>query len=125
MRESKVNGTRKAAGPRVEEPEGRGQKPVAAAKQDGLLPESLLAGNNSVRPIPAARPRNPVVRASVFGPSPTRTRAWFTGRCRQCGTHVFGYVAAVGDFPVRRRLSCGHKAIVVTARLYRSPGGER
>lgn len=114
--------SRNVAGPRGEDPEGRSQEPVTAAKQDGLLPESLLAGNNVVRPSPPANRPTPVVRASVFGPSPTRTRSWFTGRCGRCGTHVFGAVSGLEVFPVRRRLSCGHKAIVVPARVYRSTG---
>lgn len=67
--------------------------------------------------------RAPRVYVSVFGPSATRRRAWFTGRCGKCGAHVFGAVAGLEIFPVRRRLACGHRAIVFPARIYYSPGG--
>lgn len=77
------------------------------------------SGNEQAAMSPRRGSRSPRIYVSVFGPSTTRRRAWFTGRCR-CGTHVFGAVASLECLPCPRRLSCGHVAIVTPARVYRS-----
>ena len=66
----------------------------------------------------ARRARN--VYISVFGPSKTRGRWWFTGRCGRCGSTVFGAAKAKELLAGPRRLSCGHVGWLIPARTYLS-----
>ena len=63
------------------------------------------------------------VHASVFPRTESRHRIWFTGRCH-CGTYVFGTVPSVQAMPYRKRLTCGHAAIIIAARVYKAPAME-
>ena len=64
------------------------------------------------------------MRVSLFEPAGRRTQWWFTGRCLRCGGTSFGRVKLEEDAEGVRRVSCGHKAAIIVARVYRLPRQE-
>ena len=66
----------------------------------------------------------PPMRVSLFEPAGRRTQWWFTGRCLRCGGTSFGRVRLEEDAEGVRRVSCGHKATIIVARVYRLPSQE-
>lgn len=66
--------------------------------------------------------RPPLAPASVFGPAGRRSWWWFTFRCKTCGAHQFGRAKSLDSVPGERRASCGHKVVVMAARVYLQSG---
>lgn len=93
-----------------------GAQPSQSITQDG---DGTPASARALRKARRGR-RAPNVYVSCFGPTKTRKRIWFTGRCRVCGTPVFGALKALDLVAGPRRLTCGHVGFLVAARVYLS-----
>jgi DNA-directed RNA polymerase subunit RPC12/RpoP len=72
-------------------------------------------------PAGGRRQRAPIAPASVFGPVGRRRFWWYTYRCKTCGAHLFGRAKSLDAVTGERRAGCGHRGMVMAARIYSQP----
>jgi hypothetical protein len=94
---------------------------VAPRHADGPPEQAAV----STTPPPSnARPRRIVTRrapsafVSLYEPTGRRRCWWYSYRCTACGTSQLGRAPRLEDVAGERRAGCGHRVIVVIARVY-------
>lgn len=89
---------------------------VATAKSQTPMPSLATIGRAGGK-----RQQAPLAAASVFAPVGRRKSWWYTYRCRVCGAYLFGRAKSLDAVAGQRRAGCGHKVIVMAARIYTQP----
>jgi hypothetical protein len=82
------------------------------------------AAASTTPPPSSARPRRRVTRrapsafVSFYEHTGRRRWWWYSYRCTACGTYQLGHAPLLEDIAGERRAGCGHRVIMVIARVY-------